>query len=108
MGLLPLETYTTGEHIFESILHFFTANIIELKKLCLLVTDGAPSMLGKNKGLKARLAEVAPNMIAIHCIIHRGILCARLDGHLKQIMQQVVKIIHFIKCNFFNYEYYQE
>ena len=42
-------------------------------------------MLGKNKGLKARLAEVGPNMIAIHCIIHRSVLCARLDGHLKQM-----------------------
>ena len=31
-------------------------------------------------------------MIAIHCIIHRSVLCAHLDGDLKQIMNHVVKI----------------
>nr|XP_054597196.1 protein FAM200A-like [Nothobranchius furzeri] len=37
-------------------------------------TDGAAAMLGKNKGLKARVVQVAPHINSTHCIIHREVL----------------------------------
>ncbi|XP_070407990.1 SCAN domain-containing protein 3-like [Nothobranchius furzeri] len=37
-------------------------------------TDGAAAMLGKNKGLKARVVQVAPHINSTRCMIHREVL----------------------------------
>ena len=41
-----------------------------------MVTDGATSMVGKNRGLVSRVKEIAPQMHALHCLIHQSVLCA--------------------------------
>ena len=77
LALIALENFTTGEVISDKIKLFFTKNGLDLTKICLLVTNGAPSMLGKHQGVTARLSAVALQMqccivlsIKVFCAAH--------------------------------------
>jgi hypothetical protein len=97
LALIPLANYTTGEVISEKIKFFFQENGLDLTKICLLATDGAPSMLGKHQGVTARLAALAPQMQSLHCLIHQSVLCSKLSNDLKETMTIVMAIINFIR-----------
>ncbi|XP_054715342.1 zinc finger protein 862-like [Uloborus diversus] len=60
---------------------------INISKMVALGCDGAQVMLGKNAGLIARLKEVNPCIIAIHCTAHR----------LALVMQDAVKNLQSIR-----------
>jgi len=53
LALIALESFTIGDIISEKIMAFFTENGLYISRICLLVTDGAPSMLGKHQGVAA-------------------------------------------------------
>ncbi len=88
--LLPLEGHTTGDIVFGKISAFFKDNGLDMTRVCMLVTDGAPSMTGKVNGLAARWSAVAPQLISLHCIVHQAVLCAKLSGALKMTMDNVM------------------
>lgn len=98
LGLLPLGGHTTGEVIFNAIVSFFEENKLDLGRINMLVTDGAPAMAGRIQGLSARLAAVAPQLRSLHCLIHQSVLCAKLSGELKATMDSTMAIINFIRC----------
>lgn len=68
LGLIPLEGQTTGEVIFQKIVSFFNENELYLQKVCLLVTDGVPAMVG------------------LHCIINQSVLCGDLKNTMDTVM----------------------
>uniref|UniRef100_A0AAR2KEC7 DUF4371 domain-containing protein n=1 Tax=Pygocentrus nattereri TaxID=42514 RepID=A0AAR2KEC7_PYGNA len=72
--LLPLHGRTTGEAIFSELTQFFERNGLDISKVTSVVTDGAPSMVGQQKGLVSRLAAVIPALTAFHCIIHKSLV----------------------------------
>lgn len=98
LGLIPLEGRTTGDILFTNIASFFEENKLDLARVNMLVTDGAPSMAGREQGLAARIKAVAPQLRSVHCLIHQSLLCAKLSGELKQTMDSVMAIINFIRC----------
>ncbi|KAJ8333792.1 hypothetical protein SKAU_G00411110 [Synaphobranchus kaupii] len=85
LGLIPLEGHTTGEILFTKIASFFEDNKLDLARVNMLVTDGAPSMAGRQQGLAARIKAVAPQLRSVHCLIHQSLLCAKLSDSLEQI-----------------------
>lgn len=87
LGLIPLEGHTTGEVLFQNVVAFFSEHKLDLQKVCLLVTDGAPAMLG-------RVQELAASLL---CIIHESVLCTKLSGELKNTMDKVTSIVNFIR-----------
>ncbi|RXN00018.1 SCAN domain-containing protein 3 [Acipenser ruthenus] len=90
--LIPIETYTTGEIVFEKVKVFFNQHGLDLQKVNLLVTDGASSMTGKAKGFASRLTVIHPSLNTLHCIIHQTVLCAFLcgiTGHLNSLNLQL-------------------
>ncbi|XP_073668196.1 general transcription factor II-I repeat domain-containing protein 2-like [Paramisgurnus dabryanus] len=101
LTLLPLKGQTRGEDIYSALKNFFhgPGNSINLKNLVSVTTDGAPSMVGKEKGLIALLRK-DPEMSAFfsyHCILHQEQLCSKLrGGALKETMDSVVRIVNFI------------
>ena len=97
LGLLPLDGHTTGEVVFEKISAFFKDNGLDMERVCMLVTDGAPSMTGKISGLVARWSAVAPQISSVHCIVHQTVLCAKLSSELKTTMDNVMATINFIR-----------
>ena len=66
---------------------------------CLSIcTDGAAAMLGKNKGLKAKVLSVAPHAKFTHCIIHREALASKtLEPELNNVLQTAIQMVNFIK-----------
>ncbi|KAK6491839.1 general mRNAion factor II-I repeat domain-containing protein 2B-like [Huso huso] len=95
--LIPIETYTTGEIVFEKVKGFFNQHGLDLQKVNLLVTDGAPSMTGKEKGFASRLTVIHPSLNTLHCIIHQTILCGKLSGELKKTMDFVMRLVNYIR-----------
>ena len=55
---LPLHERATGEDIFSVLKTFLEDNCIECKKIISLATDGAPSMVGKHKGLTSYVSRL--------------------------------------------------
>lgn len=98
LALLALEGRTTGDVMFTKVEELFQRHSLSFKKINLIVTDGAPAMTGCHRGLVARLKEKAPQMQALHCLIHQSVLCARLSGELKSVMDKVMQIINFVRA----------
>lgn len=61
---------TTGEALFETLNELLIKFDIDLKNCRGLCTDGAANMLGRYKGLKARLQDIHPQIKSIHCSGH--------------------------------------
>lgn len=63
-----------------------------------ICTDGAPSMTGSIKGFISLVKKKNSNIIFTHCFLHREALVAKsLVSDLQNILDQVVKVINFIK-----------
>ncbi|CAL4228701.1 unnamed protein product, partial [Meganyctiphanes norvegica] len=98
---MPLTNTTTGADILEAVLKCFNCYELDLSKLVSITTDGAPAMVGKNKGFVALLekhmsaAGYQNKIIKLHCIIHQEALCAK-NAEIKEVMQVVVKIVNYI------------
>ena len=60
--------------------------------------DRAGAMLGKKKGLKARVFQVSPHVNFTHCFIHRESLASRtLEPELKHVLDIAIKVVNYIK-----------
>lgn len=94
---LPL--HTTAEALFDVVNDFVTKNNLQWEKCVGISTDGAKAMSGKHKGLVARIQNVAPLVKWTHCCIHREALATRrMPSKFKQVLDEAVKIVNFIKA----------
>jgi hypothetical protein len=104
-----LSDHVTGESVFKKIDSFFREHDIRWENCASVCTDGCPSMMGKNDGLKARIKNVAPQAKYTHCMIHRQALAARsMTPALTMVMEEAVKIINFIKARALNSRLFRE
>ena len=99
LALIPLEGLTTGAIIFGTLEELFQKHGLSFEKVNLAVTDGAPAMIGRNRGLVSRIKAVAPSINTRRCLIHQIVLWAKLSGDLKEVMDKTMKIINFIRWN---------
>ncbi|XP_077312023.1 SCAN domain-containing protein 3-like [Lithobates pipiens] len=99
LGVTPLETHTRGQDIYEAIKEILRKRKIDLKKVVSVTTDGAPAMVGKERGAVARLKEDNPDLISYHCIIHQTVLCAILSDKFAEIMDTMMKLINFLRVS---------
>ena len=74
----PLEGRCTGGDIFNCLNGWMEEAGLNLNNCISICTDGAGAMLGKNKGLKAKVLSVAPHIKFTHCIIHREALASKI------------------------------
>ena len=95
-----LEGHATGESVFNILNQFFTEHEMTWGECVSVCTDGAATMTGKYKGLKAKVLEVHPTVEWVHCIIHREALVAKqLSPSLNTVLSQCIKIINAIKSS---------
>lgn len=85
--------------IFGKLEELFEKHGLSLEKVNLIVTDGALAMVSKSRGLVSRIKNVPPKMYAPHCLIHQSVLCTKLSGDLKEVIDKTMKIINFIRGN---------
>ena len=71
-----LQTTTTAKDIYNVMKKFMTDNDIPLNNLISVAADGAPNMIGSNKGVLKLLKDNQPEMMTVYCIIHRENLAA--------------------------------
>ncbi|GBN72218.1 Zinc finger BED domain-containing protein 5 [Araneus ventricosus] len=96
----PLTKRCTVEGIFNAIQDYFCGNEIDWAKLCGVCTDGGKSMSGCYKGLRCHIKIVVPHVAWSHCCIHIQCLAAKpLPDLLKEVLNQSVKVVNFIKAN---------
>lgn len=97
--LLPLKEKTRGEDIYLVFKNFVLERKLPLHKLSSITTDGAPAMIGKNKGF-VRLCtkdELFPKFFTYHCIVHQQVLCSKVLS-LNHVLNPITKIINSIKA----------
>ena len=66
-----LETDTRGKSIFDVMEQYLKEKGIPLKNIIAVATDGAPAMVGRYRGFILYLKNALPNIITVHCVIHR-------------------------------------
>ena len=83
--------------------YFFKQHDLKWENLRGCRTDGAPALLGRKSGIRARVIEVAPHMILLHCMIHRFALsCKVFPAEFFDILSLVNKIINNVKRSALN------
>jgi hypothetical protein len=94
----PLQSHTTGEAIFNVLDIFIRENGLAWDRCVGLCTDGAQAMTGRERGLAARVQQVAPLVKWTHCMVHREALAAKkMPVLFDSVLNQSVKIINLIK-----------
>uniref|UniRef100_A0A3B3HB02 Uncharacterized protein n=1 Tax=Oryzias latipes TaxID=8090 RepID=A0A3B3HB02_ORYLA len=104
LALLPLTGTTRGEDLFKSFNEFAKEKNLPMDKLVLVCTDGAPCMVGKNRGFVALLRDHEKRRIlSFHCILHQEALCAQMcNEQLGEGMLLVVRVVNFIVARALN------
>ncbi|CAB4067555.1 unnamed protein product [Lepeophtheirus salmonis] len=75
-------------------------------KCASICTDGAPSMIGCHNGLIAKVHELKPDVIAVHCFILQENLSANIN--MDHVNSVVVKIVNYIRSRGLSHRDFQE
>ncbi|KAK9410633.1 hypothetical protein NXF25_001808, partial [Crotalus adamanteus] len=95
---INLITDTRGLSIFYTVKSYFTKNNIPLNNIVACVTDGTPSMVGCYRGFVAYLKEEVPNVLCVHCVVHRQHLVGKhLSTALNSSLTIIIRAINKIK-----------
>lgn len=95
-----LETTTTAVDIYNSLKNYLFEAQIPIKNIISCSADGAPVMMGKKNGCLKLMKDDNPEMLLVHCVIHRENLVAKkLSPVLNEILNSVIICINFIKAN---------
>lgn len=99
----PLHTTTTGEDIFKTVESFLKDEGLSWNQCYSVCCDGAPAMLGARKGFTSRVKNVNPEVLILHCLLHRENLAAKhLSEELNIVMKEVIQMVNFIKSRSLN------
>ena len=98
-----LQATTKGDDIFQMVNSFFKQHGLKWENLSGYTTDGAPAMLGRKSGFRARVMEVAPHVKFLHCMIHRSVLlCKVLPAEFFGVLSLVIKMVSNVKVSALN------
>lgn len=84
-------SHTTGKDIFLEFKKLIVSENIPVKELVDLATDGAPAMIGVEKGFIALCRKRQQYMKV--CIIHQQSLCGKFLS-MNYVMKTVVKVVN--------------
>lgn len=88
----------TGQEVFNTVNKYLQNAGLSWASCVGVCTDGAPSMLGTVKGFVTLVKNENKHVITTHCFLHREALVAKtLGNELKSVMDEVVKMVNFIK-----------
>lgn len=101
-----------SETILKAIVKFMDDRGIEFTKLVGFASDGANVMTGKKKGVAARLKQINPNIVTIHCAAHRLALAAfhaaKSCDSLMDFQRTITQIYNFFEYSAVRYERVRE
>ena len=92
-----LKTTSRGQDIYEIVNENVSLFNFEWKNCASVCTDGCPSMQGKKNGFVTLVRQRNPNIISVHCMIHRENLVSKsIPKVLRSVMRQVIQVVNFI------------
>lgn len=95
-----LKEHSTGKDVFELVDYQVKSRGLKWENCVSVCTDGAPSMQGRHKGFVAYVLDCSSKVKIVHCMIHREVLMSKtLPTQLLQTMNQMIKIVNYIKSN---------
>ncbi|GFV21807.1 protein ZBED8 [Trichonephila clavipes] len=95
-----LESTTTFKDIFNKLKNYLDVNDIPMKNITSCAADGAPNMMGKKNDCLKLMKDANPEMILVHCVIHRQNLVAQnISPVLNEILHTVIKCVNVIKAS---------
>ncbi|GFV62505.1 SCAN domain-containing protein 3 [Trichonephila clavipes] len=66
----------------------------------ILSMDSAPNMMGKKNGCLKLMKDSNPEMILVHCVIHRQNLVAKnISSVLNKVLHTIIKCVNVIKAS---------
>ena len=113
LSMESLKGSTTGQDMFDAVMHSLEKLQLCLDKLVSITTDGAPSLTGKHSGLikrinfKIQADHPLHKLHSFHCIIHQESLCkSRLD--FKHVVDPVVQAVNVIRSRGLNHRQFRD
>lgn len=98
-----LSADTRGETIFNALNEYLQDKSIPLGNIIACATDGAPSMVGRYRGFATFLKERVPQVLTVHCVLHRHNLASKaISPSLHQSLNTAIKAINKIKAHALN------
>ncbi|GFS60408.1 SCAN domain-containing protein 3 [Trichonephila clavipes] len=95
-----LKSTTTFKDIFNKLKNYLDVNDIPMKNITSCAADGAPNMMGKKNGCLKLMKDANPEMILVHCVIHRQNLVAKnISLVLNEVLHTVIKCVNVIKAS---------
>ena len=99
---LLLPTNTTAAELFKSLNDYISGKLYWSFSVG-ICTEGLAAVTGRLSGFTTRVKEVASECGSTHCVIHREMLASRkLSPELKNVLQDVIKIINHTEVHDFN------
>ena len=94
--LKPMYGTITGKDILDTFTKPFEEWGIDLKKIFLVTTDGAPAMIGQHRGFVNLIEQkIRYPVMKLHCVVHQENLCAKISNSaLNDVMSTVTKIVN--------------
>ena len=71
-----LKTTTTALDIYTVVKDYLSEKNIPISNIVSTAADGAPTLMGRRNGVLKLLKDNNPDMITVHCVIHRDNLVA--------------------------------
>ena len=113
LSMESLKGSTTGQDMFDTVMHSLEKSQLCLDKLVSITTDGAPSLAGKHFGLikrinvKIQADHPLHKLHSFHYIIHQESLCkSRLD--FKHVVDPVVQAVNVIRSKGLNHRQFRD
>ena len=91
-----------GKDVFNNV-SCLESNRLSWHRVYHVAVDGAPAMMGAQRGFRGFVQKENPSIQVDHCTINRYSLgCKTLPASLEAVLDDVVRIINFIKTKDLN------
>jgi galactitol-specific phosphotransferase system IIB component len=110
--LMAMKGTTTSEDLNDKIKKVLQKLNVRILKLVGVVTDGAPSITGKNTGLSSLITKDMKNitgryLFVYHCLVHQGNLCA-ISVKMTNVITVVAKLVNYVRSKGLNHRQFQQ
>ena len=70
-NVLDFGSSADADTLLKSVCHILSKNELDVRNCSSFVSDGASVMVGKKNGVAAKLKNIVPTLLSVHCICHR-------------------------------------
>ena len=113
LDLIPLKNTATRHDLFQALKNCIQKYRLPWERFVCLATDRAPAICSSNIGVvglvKNKLNSLETekiNFANVHCILHQKALCSK-SLQMKEVMNLVVKTVHFIQSRGLNHRQFK-